>query len=465
MGNAHNSIIFHPEKCAGCSTCMLACARAKTGTDDIRHSRIAIQPGAMTLAGDAPAETALALCRQCGDPKCVQNCPSTALSINPDSGVIDWNGNKCIDCLLCTVGCSYGGIAVNEADGRVMKCDMCAGDPACVKACPNGALELNRSAELYQEFGHKEDLFVPGLSACQGCNSELLIRHTLRKVGSNVVLATPPGCIPGMGTVGYNGKTGSKVPVFHPLLTNTASMLAGIKKQYNRLGRDVTMLALAGDGGVGDVGFQSLSGAAERNEQMLFVCVDNEGYMNTGMQSSGSTPAGSWTSTTPVGKAMQGKRTDAKSMAKIMMMHNCEYVATASLAFMDDFYAKLDKAIEAAKTGFAYLHVYSPCPTGWRVPSEATIEVCRRQVESNFVTLWEFDPERGMRFTRSVDQPTPLADYLRLIGKYRHLDHAQIDHLQQQIDRQISSLKRVEQSAAAGSTTALNTPLNEDVAL
>ena len=110
-----------------------------------------------------------------------------------------------------------------------------------------------------------------------------------------------------MGAVGYNGQTGSKFPVFHSLLTNTATMLAGVKMQYNRVGRDVLAMAIAGDGGTSDAGFQSVSGAAERNDPILFICVDNEGYMNTGMQSSGVTPYGSWTSTTPVGGADAGQ--------------------------------------------------------------------------------------------------------------------------------------------------------------
>lgn len=450
MATGYNTITFNPDKCDGCGDCMRACSQAKADSDDIVHSRIQIL-ASDDLAGDA-GKTAieLAMCRQCGDPKCVSNCPAAALSKDPTSGTIDWDGSKCVNCLLCTVGCAYGGITYNAEVGHVTKCDTCDGDPACVKVCPKGALEYNTSGSIYNRISPKEDLFVPGLSACQGCNSELLIRHTLRNIGTNVVVATPPGCIPGMGTVGYNGKTGTKVPVFHPLLTNTASMLAGIKKQYNRVGRDVTMLALAGDGGVGDVGFQSLSGAAERNEQQLFMCVDNEGYMNTGMQSSGSTPAGSWTSTTPVGEKMQGKTGDAKNMARIMMMHNCEYVATASLAFMDDYYDKLDKALEASKRGFAYLHVYAPCPTGWRFPAADTIEVCRKQVETNFITLWDYTPDQGLNFTRSIDNPEPLDGYLKQIGKYRHLSQAQIDHLQSRVDHQLRSLKAFEQITEVG---------------
>jgi phenylglyoxylate dehydrogenase beta subunit len=133
-------------------------------------------------------------------------------------------------------------------------------------------------------------------------------------------------------------------------------MLAGVKKQYDRMGRKVTALALAGDGGSSDAGFQSLSGAAERNDPILFICVDNEGYMNTGMQSSGVTPYGSWTTTTPVGGEMHGKRTEAKNLPLIMTMHNCSYVATASTAFLEDYYAKLEKALAVAETGMAYLH-------------------------------------------------------------------------------------------------------------
>jgi phenylglyoxylate dehydrogenase beta subunit len=257
-----------------------------------------------------------------------------------------------------------------------------------------------------------------------------------------------------MGSVGYNGLTGTKVPVFHPLLTNTASMLAGVKRRYRRLGREVNAVALAGDGGASDVGFQSLSGAAERGEQILFICVDNEGYMNTGMQRSSCTPYGAWTSTTPVGEHGHGKTQDAKNLPVIMMMHNCEYVATASTAFMEDLYAKLDKAIAASKRGFAYLHIYSPCTTGWRFPSQENIEVARKAVETNFVVLWEFDPAGGLRLTRPVDDPLPLADYLKAQGKYRHLSSEQLAHIEAGVARQTAFIKGLERNTPAGRAIA-----------
>ena len=165
--------------------------------------------------------------------------------------------------------------------------------------------------------------------------------------------------------------------------------------------------------------------------------------MNTGMQASGVTPYGSWSSTTPVGGEMQGKRTEAKNLPVIMTMHNCSYVATASPAYLEDYYAKLEKAIEAAKTGMAYLHVYTPCPTGWRFPSAMTTEVCRMQVRTNFIALWEYEPDKGLRFTHEVERPEPVGNYLKMIGKYRHLSEDQVAHIQRTVDDKIAYLQQL----------------------
>jgi len=426
------AVLRYPERCDGCNRCVEACAEFHSDSKQHAHSRIKVAQDSETQ------EFALALCRQCGDPRCVTNCPAKALKKDKETGIIQWNGDRCVECMLCTLACPYGGITYNEMTDQVMKCDFCEGDPACVKSCPRDALELKTGAAIYNRWGDLEDLFVPGISACLGCNSELLIRHTLRRIGPNTVVAIPPGCVAGVGAVGVNGLTAMKVAAFHPLLTNTASMLAGAKRYYNRIGRDVTMLAFAGDGGAADVGFQSLSGAAERGEQMIFICVDNEGYMNTGVQRSSTTPFGAWTSTTPVGTALRGKTRDAKPLAILMVMHHCEYVATASLAYMEDYYTKLDKAIELSKKGMAYLHVFSPCPTGWRYPPSNLIEVSRKAVETNMAPLWEYtDKDGSIRFTKSVDSPLPVNTYLSLVGKYRHLSEEQVNHIQETTDRQI----------------------------
>ncbi len=441
MGRAYNTIAFDAAKCDGCGDCMRACARAKTDSEDIARSRIQI------LGGSSGFE--LALCRQCGDPRCVAVCPAGALAKDEQSGVIDWDASKCVECLLCTLGCTYAGIALDEATGRVATCDTCDGAPACVPACPHGALKYHTTARIYTEVGDWEDLFAPGLAGCQGCNTELLMRHTLRRVGPETVLATPPGCVPGMGSVGYNGMAGTKVPVFHPLLTNTAAMLAGVKRQFNRAGRKVTALAIAGDGGASDAGFQSLSGAAERGEQILFMVVDNEGYMNTGMQRSSATPFGAWTSTTPVGRESKGKTQDAKNLPLLMVNHRCAYVATASTAYMEDLYEKLDRAIVAAETGFAYLHVYSPCTTGWRFPTEKNMEVARKAVETNFVMLWEYTPAQGLHFSQSVDHPLPVTEYLKVMGRFRHLTEEQIQHIQAKVEENRAFVQQISQQSYA----------------
>jgi len=438
LGKAYNTLVVHPEKCNGCGDCEVACAKAKADSTDISYSRIKV------IRGLKEEFFGPIVCLQCGDPDCVRSCPGGALTKNPETGVIVGNKDRCVSCTICTLACPYGGITYNPVVQNVMKCDNCGGDPECVKVCKPKALEYRTDANVFNEQGKLEDLFVPGLTGCLGCNSELLIRHTLRHVGPNTVVAAPPGCIPGNMVVGLNGVTGTKVPSVHPLLSNTAGFLSGVRRYYQKIGRDVTMLALAGDGGAADVGFQSLSGAAERGEQMIFICVDNEGYMNTGMQRSGTTPYGSWTSTTPVGSVLRGKTRDSKYMPLLMVMHNCEYVATASLVFMEDYHRKLDKAIEAAKHGMAYIHVFAPCPTGWRFLPKDVIEVSRKGIETNMFPLWEFDYQTGeLRFTHSVDDPLPLEEYLSLVGKFRHLDKEQIEHLKKTAATRVEILKGI----------------------
>lgn len=453
---AYNTIAFDADRCDSCGACMVACARAKAASDSPGRARLEVLP-------DGAGSFALAMCRQCADPECVQSCPAAALSKNTETGIIDWDHDKCVNCLLCTVGCGYAGIALDEAAGHVVKCDQCDGDPACVRACKSGALQYLTTARIYNEVGQLEDLFAPGLAGCQGCNTELLIRHALRRAGPNTVLAAPPGCVPGMGVVGYNGMTGCKVPTFHPLLTNAPAMLAGVKRFHKRKGRAVTALALAGDGGASDVGFQSLSGAAERGEEMLYLVIDNEGYMNTGMQRSSCTPYGAWTSTTPVGHESHGKTQDAKNLPLLMVGHRCAYVATASTAFMTDFYAKLDKALQACETGFAYLHVYSPCTTGWRFPSRKNIEVARKAVESNFAMLWEYTPETGLKLTHPVDDPAPVKEYLEAVGKYRHLSVGQITHIEHHIADDVAAIKQLSAAPPAWRAEPAADPLPRDL--
>jgi pyruvate ferredoxin oxidoreductase beta subunit/phenylglyoxylate dehydrogenase beta subunit len=283
---------------------------------------------------------------------------------------------------------------------------------------------------VFEKLSSSEELISPGISACVGCNVELTIRTCMRILGPDTILAIPPGCMGGVGVVGWDKNSGSKTPVFFPLLDNVASMLAGLKLYYKRAGRDeVKTVAFAGDGATVDAGLQCLSGAAERGDNIIYICYDNEGYMNTGYQRSGSTSKGAWTSTTPVSAdGRGGKRQDSKDIAMIMAMHDIPYVATMNPAFIPDMVKKVEKA-KAVKNGMAFLHVYNPCVTGWGIKSDESIEVARMAVNSLFAPLYEV--ENGtFSISYTPKQPITVREYVKKCKKFSHLSEDEITHLQ-----------------------------------
>lgn len=281
---------------------------------------------------------------------------------------------------------------------------------------------------VIQEINELPDQLSPGISACVGCNVELTLRHTLKIVGSQAVLAIPPGCMGGVGVVGLGATKGTRIPVFFPLLDNTAPMLAGIRIQYERMGRHIHATAFTGDGAAVDVGMQSLSGATERGDRVLYICYDNEGYMNTGFQRSGSTSRSSWTSTTPVGTTGRGKRQHMKDMPMIMAMHRGPYVATASPAFIPDMIRKLKKAKAASEHGLAYVHVINPCSNGWGFSPELSIELCRLAVETRYFPLYEAEYGK-FKLGPQGKKNKPLRDFLFQSKKFRHLNEEEVTEL------------------------------------
>lgn len=292
---------------------------------------------------------------------------------------------------------------------------------------------------IAEKLASYEDMVGPGITACLGCNVELSMRTALQVFGPNTIVAIPPGCMGGVQSVGWADKTGMKIPVFFPLLDNTASMLTGIKKYYERIGRDVNVVGFAGDGATLDAGFQALSGAAERGDNIIYICYDNEGYMNTGFQRSSSTSLGSWTSTTPVGTHGKGKSSHKKDMPLIMAMHGVPYVATASPAYMPDLINKLEKA-KNVKNGLAYIHIYNTCSTGWGYEFEMSIDVARKGVRSRFMPLYEFENGK-FKLNMDVKNPIPLRDYLYSVKKYKHLSEEQIAELQKYVDEKWENLQ------------------------
>lgn len=287
-----------------------------------------------------------------------------------------------------------------------------------------------------------KDVVTPGMSACQGCGGELILRTVLQVSGKNTIIGIPPGCMAGAGVVGWNYANGLEIPVHIPLLDNTASFLTGVSQMYERKGRsDVNIVAVAGDGATADCGFQSLSAAAERNEKMLYVCYDNEGYMNTGYQRSSTTSKGSKTSTTPIGSVINGKQQHQKYLPLIMSMHGLEFCATASPSNMADFVAKIQKGLAASKKGFAYLHVFSPCPTGWAYKPEKAIEVARKAVASNVFPLWEMS--EGKYTLTENKKPITVAEFVQGIGKFKSLTPEVIESIQQVADARYETLKKL----------------------
>lgn len=291
-------------------------------------------------------------------------------------------------------------------------------------------------------LSESKNVMTPGSSACQGCGGELILRRVMQIAGNNSVFAVPPGCMAGAGVDGWSYANGCTAPIHITLLDNTASFMSGVSEMYRRKGRpDVNIVAIAGDGATADCGFQSLSGAAERGTRMLYVCYDNEGYMNTGFQRSSTTSHGSNTSTTPAGAAINGKEQQQKYLPLIMAMHNIEYCATASPSNMADLVAKIQKGLAASKKGFAYLHVFSPCPTGWRFQPNQSIEVARKAVASNMFPLWEM--ENGKYQLSENKKPIAVAEFAKSVGKFSKLTEEDIAAIQQLVDARYTLLKKL----------------------
>jgi pyruvate ferredoxin oxidoreductase beta subunit len=289
----------------------------------------------------------------------------------------------------------------------------------------------------------KKERFNPGHRACIGCGEALAVRLVCKALGDNIVIANATGCMEIVSSpLPY---TSWSVPWIHTLFENTAAVASGIEaglKAMNRKGSrslpDVKAVAIAGDGGTSDIGLQALSGALERGHNFLYVCFDNEAYMNTGIQRSSSTPYGASTTTSPAGKVSIGQFTWKKDMPAIAVAHNIPYVATACPSYPFDLMTKVEKAV--ATKGPAYLHVLSVCPTGWRCPAESTIRIGRLAVETGMFPLYEV--ENG-KYKLSFDLPElrPVKDYMKLQGRFRHLSEDIINEIQQRVNAEYAKLK------------------------
>ncbi len=284
-----------------------------------------------------------------------------------------------------------------------------------------------------------DELQTRGVGMCQGCGEELAIRFALRVMGKNTMVFTAPGCTPS-AVGGTNIGSYLGIPNVACLMTNVPSVAGGVKRYLKSVGQDVNVMAIAGDGLTGDVGFQPLSGAAERGENIIYMCLDNEAYMNTGIQRSGTTPLGAWTSTTPVGKKMRGKTQRPKYLPMLMALHGgVSYVATATPYHMEDFVDKLMKA-KAVKDGMAYLHVLAPCPTGWRAPVDSLMDLSKLAVKTNYFPLWEAEYGK-FRFTHTPKKVKPITEYTKSMGRFKHFTEDETEAFQEMVDARYNQIQ------------------------
>jgi len=275
------------------------------------------------------------------------------------------------------------------------------------------------------------EYLLPGNRSCPGCALSLAYRHILKALDGQAIVTVPASCLTVL--LGMYPSTSANVPCVNTPFASTGASATGLVAGLKAMGRrGLTVVAIAGDGGTHDIGIQSLSGAAERGEDFIYICYDNEGYMNTGNQRSGSTPLGAVSGTTPL-----GKQQNPKDIIAIMEAHRIPYLATANASYPLDLYQKVRKAKEIRGTRF--IHVFTPCPPGWRFPSSDTVEIGKLAVETGQVVLYEIEND-AFRLTSASESLArkgylkPLSEYLVRQGRFKNLTQLQINEWQDRIN-------------------------------
>jgi pyruvate ferredoxin oxidoreductase beta subunit len=302
---------------------------------------------------------------------------------------------------------------------------------------------IDKKTTLGGSMTDVKERFAPGHRACIGCGEALAVRMACKVLGDNVIIVNATGCMEIVSSQLPN--TSWTVPWIHTLFENTAAVASGIESGLKILTRkgvinisETKVVAMAGDGGTSDIGLQALSGALERGHNFLYLCFDNEAYMNTGIQRSSATPYGATTTTSPAGKASIGQYTWKKDLPGIVSAHDIPYVATACPSYYRDLMLKVRKGMEVK--GPAYIQILSPCPTGWRCPTDNAIEVGRLAIQTGMFPLYEVVDGKH-KITVNFDKLKPVAEYLKSQGRFRHLSENEIAHIQERVDDEWMKLK------------------------
>ncbi|MEM2128643.1 MAG: pyruvate synthase subunit PorB [Candidatus Methanomethylicaceae archaeon] len=282
----------------------------------------------------------------------------------------------------------------------------------------------------------KDELLAPGHRLCAGCTAATAIRQVLKAAGRNVIVTTATSCLE--VATSYFPQTAWRVPWVHLGFENTAALASGIESAMKALRRkkktdeNPHVIAIGGDGGTFDIGIQALSGAMERGHDFLYICYDNEAYMNTGIQRSSATPYCAATTTSPPGKRSIGQRTQKKDLVGIAVAHDIPYAATACPSYPIDLMNKVKKGLEVE--GPALLHILTPCPTGWRFDISIGIELGKMAVLTGLWPLYEV--ENGVtRLTVPVPKREPVKKYLELQGRFKHITEEEVRRIQERADK------------------------------
>ncbi len=295
----------------------------------------------------------------------------------------------------------------------------------------NGTATINARNITDKEFfyGHK---------ACAGCGGSLAVRLILKVLGERTFTVIPAGCMSAVGFIYpqmcfLNNAIISTFP-------GTASMLSGIAATAKALGlKDYHVVGIAGDGGTADIGLQALSGAIDRRDRIIYICYDNEAYMNTGIQKSGLTPFGARTTTTPAGDNIPGTVTQKKNMFEIVAAHGIDYAATASIGYIQDFINKVQKASRVE--GTSYIHVFAPCPTGWGIPEDSTIDIAKEVVDCGFWYLAEFEQGEFI-LNKNPKEFSPVEEYLKKQSRFKHLSCEDINTIISSRDKKWEKIRK-----------------------
>jgi len=293
-----------------------------------------------------------------------------------------------------------------------------------------------------KELSAKEDLLAGGHAACAGCTGPAVIRQALLAAETPVVCGCATGCME--VTTCLFPYTAWRVPFIHNAFENSAATMSGIETAYRALrkkgkipDRDIGFIAWGGDGGTFDIGLQALSGVLERGHRMLYICYDNEAYMNTGIQRSGATPKGAATTTAQAGSVKPGKEQNRKNLTDIVIAHYPAYVAQASVSDPRDFMTKVRKALAA--DGASFINVLAPCHRGWRFKPETAVEIAQIAVDTTYWPLFEWERPGKYTVNKKPKERKPVEEWLKLQGRFRHLFQPKnkhiIDEIQAETDR------------------------------